>query len=329
MYDVEDSSEEEDTQHISAFSKFDESIEVRNAEDIESPVISMFDNPGSRNRSKSPDESSREIGIDSSRRKSARSRYAERDDDRIEPFRKSMTLLDDPSDSEETDEDDIRGTNLARTIEYYDPKQFDDIQASAEVKELFQNITRYTPQKIELNFKLAPFIPDYIPAVGDIDAFLKVPRPDGKADKVGLTVLDEPCTDQSEPAVLYLLLRSRSKSAGLEKQSVIKRVENAEKNGKSVDKWIEDMNQLRGSKHAPSVQLTAPTPDIDALMQHWPFELEQKLTDMNLDLSKLDCDVSQLADIVCTLLDIPVHENKRLEALHVLFSLYLEVRDHR
>ena len=33
---------------------------------------------------------------------------------------------------------------------------------------------RYTPQSIELDHKLRPFIPDYIPAVGDIDAFLKV-----------------------------------------------------------------------------------------------------------------------------------------------------------
>ena len=35
---------------------------------------------------------------------------------------------------------------------------------------------RYTPQSIDLEFKLKPFIPDFIPAVGDIDAFLKVNR---------------------------------------------------------------------------------------------------------------------------------------------------------
>lgn len=32
----------------------------------------------------------------------------------------------------------------------------------------------YTPQSIELEHSLKPFIPDFIPAVGDIDAFLKV-----------------------------------------------------------------------------------------------------------------------------------------------------------
>lgn len=29
---------------------------------------------------------------------------------------------------------------------------------------------------IEINSKLKPFIPDYIPAVGDVDAFIKVKK---------------------------------------------------------------------------------------------------------------------------------------------------------
>lgn len=37
--DIRDSSEEEDTHNISAFTKFDESIVVRNAEEIKSPII--------------------------------------------------------------------------------------------------------------------------------------------------------------------------------------------------------------------------------------------------------------------------------------------------
>ena len=45
---------------------------------------------------------------------------------------------------------------------------------SSELKELFQHIGRYTPQSVELETRLRPFIPEYIPAIGDIDAFLKV-----------------------------------------------------------------------------------------------------------------------------------------------------------
>jgi len=179
-----------------------------------------------------------------------------------------------------------------------------------------------------LSYKLIPFIPDYIPAVGDIDAFIKVPRPDGVEDKIGLTVLDEPCTDQSDPAVLHLQLRSQLRSAGAaSRQAVVKRIEDAERNSKSIDKWIDDMNQLHRSKHPPAVQLSRPMPDIDSLMQQWPSEVEDKLNELQLDLSRLDCDLPQLVDVVCNLLDIPTRENTRLEALHTLFTLYLEIRD--
>ena len=56
----------------------------------------------------------------------------------------------------------------------YDPAEFQHLQVSNELKELFQHITRYTPQTIDLETRLKPFIPEYIPAIGDIDAFLKV-----------------------------------------------------------------------------------------------------------------------------------------------------------
>ena len=72
---------------------------------------------------------------------------------------------------------------------------------------------RYKPHNIELETKMRPFIPDYIPAVGDIDPFVKVPRPDGKADNLGLDNLDEPAAVQSDPNVLQLQLRAVSKSS--------------------------------------------------------------------------------------------------------------------
>ena len=70
---------------------------------------------------------------------------------------------------------------------------------------------RFQPQDIILETKLKPFIPEYVPAIGDIDAFLKVPRPDGKEDALGLIVLDEPSSKQSDPHVLGLEMRYKSK----------------------------------------------------------------------------------------------------------------------
>lgn len=78
---------------------------------------------------------------------------------------------------------------------------------------------RYVPQQLNLDYKFKPFVPEYLPAVGDIDAFLKVVPPEttlsGKPfdltkPHLGLVVLDEPAANQSDPALLHLRLRSAS-----------------------------------------------------------------------------------------------------------------------
>lgn len=71
----------------------------------------------------------------------------------------------------------------------YNPMQYANLKVSAEISELFQYIARYRPHEIELETRLKPFIPDYIPAIGEVDAFLKVPRPDGAEEKLGLVLL--------------------------------------------------------------------------------------------------------------------------------------------
>lgn len=46
-----------------------------------------------------------------------------------------------------------------------------------------------------------------------MDDQIKVPRPDGKPDFLGLTVLDEPALRQSDPALLALRLRHSLRTA--------------------------------------------------------------------------------------------------------------------
>jgi intraflagellar transport protein 46 len=82
---------------------------------------------------------------------------------------------------------------------------------------------RYRPQLIEIEAKLKPFIPEMIPAVGDIDAFIKVDRPDGAVETLGLNILDEPSLQQSDPSVLDLRLRSVYKQSST-KAIVIKQM---------------------------------------------------------------------------------------------------------
>jgi len=62
----------------------------------------------------------------------------------------------------------------------------------------------YKPQMVDLETKIKPFIPDYIPTVGTIEDFLKPERPDANKETLGLTVIDEPCLDQTDPYILDL-----------------------------------------------------------------------------------------------------------------------------
>jgi hypothetical protein len=77
-------------------------------------------------------------------------------------------------------------------------------QVSDEIKELFGFIGRYTPHAVELETRIRPFIPDFVPAIGDVDPFIKPPRPDGKEEALGSKYLDEPSANQSDPTVLNL-----------------------------------------------------------------------------------------------------------------------------
>ena len=62
----------------------------------------------------------------------------------------------------------------------YDPSQFSDLPVGGDVKDLFKMIGRYQPITMDIDTKVKAFIPDFIPTVGEVDAFLKMPRPDGE-----------------------------------------------------------------------------------------------------------------------------------------------------
>lgn len=240
----------------------------------------------------------------------------------------ASTLSDgDSSDDSETtsddDDDDDNGTALEGA---YDPADYEGLNVSQEIKELFQYITRYTPQTIELEHKLKPFIPEYIPAVGDIDAFIKVPKPDNTSSLLGLTVLDEPCAKQSDPTVLDLKLRSISKMTGM-KQMQVRSLENAQKNTKSIDAWITSIEGLRRTKPPQNVHYTKSMPDIEQLMQEWPAEFEELLSKIELPSAEMNCDLQKFVDTICSILDIPVYKGNRVQSLHVLFSLFMEFKN--
>ena len=77
------------------------------------------------------------------------------------------------SDNNSEEEDDDEDVAAPPPEGMYDPSDYEYLNVSSEIKELFNYIVRYTPQTIEIETRFKPFIPEYIPAVGDIDAFLK------------------------------------------------------------------------------------------------------------------------------------------------------------
>lgn len=222
------------------------------------------------------------------------------------------------SSSEETDkvEPKLEGA--------YNPKDYENLPVSQEIKELFTYISRFSPQVQDLDTRLKPFIPDFIPAVGDIDAFIKIPRPDGKITGLGLDQLDEPCASQSDPTVLDLQLRAISKMT-VTRGLTVRSVEPTADLSKAIDSWIGSIGELHRTKPPQTVHLSYPMPDIEALLQEWPSEFEELLRSTDLPSAELDVPLKDYTDIVCGLLDIPVHKN-RIQSLYVLFTLFSEMR---
>ncbi|XP_077971128.1 intraflagellar transport protein 46 homolog [Styela clava] len=235
----------------------------------------------------------------------------------------TMSEGDSSEDSDSSSGDEENGTALEGA---YDPADYEGLNVSVEIKDLFQYITRYTPQTIELEHKLKPFIPEYIPAVGDIDAFIKVSKPDNSSSLLGLTVLDEPCAKQSDPTVLDLQLRSISKMSGI-KAMQVRSLKDAQTNPKSVESWIESIEDLRRTKLPQNVHYTKSMPDIEQLMQEWPPEFEALLSKVRLPSADLDCDLQKYIDMICAVLDIPIYPGNKVQSLHVLFSLYMEFKN--
>jgi len=210
----------------------------------------------------------------------------------------------------------------------YNPADYANLRVAPEVQELFQYISRYTPHTIELDTKLKPLIPDLIPAIGEVDAFLKIPQPDGKNSELGLTQLDEPCLNPSDPSILDLQLRSLAKHANIEPLEV-RSIEDPDKNPKEVKSWVDRIADLHRSKPAASVQYSRRMPDIEQLMQVWPAEFEEYITQNGYpNLAEMDMDLSEYVKLLATLLDVPVYD-QLTDTLHVIFTLFAEFKSNQ
>lgn len=147
----------------------------------------------------------------------------------------------------------------------YNPAEFANLQVSSEVKDLFEYIQRYKPQKIDLDTKLKPFIPEYIPCVGEVDSFLKMPKPDGTKEDLGITVLDEPALNHEDKTVIELRY-IQEKNVVRATPMTVEAIDNADKKPKEVSRWIKSVQDLHKTRPPPTVNYTKQMPDVEGLM---------------------------------------------------------------
>merc|ERR1712168_188183 len=239
------------------------------------------------------------------------------------PRQQGTSNLHNQSESEEDDDEDESegdesGDDLEATMPKYDPKEFENLDVNDDIKHVFELITAYQPQTVEIETRLYPFVPDFIPSVGDIDPFIKIPRPDGIDDGAGLLWVDEPSPEeQTDPGALELKLQTRHR--GITPQASVRRVKPHDEN--ALNKWIDSVREIHTSAPAPSVQYSGPVPDIEKLMEAWPTELQDQMSSFELPDGPIDI----VADCACALLYIPI--TNRVHALHQLFTLYQAVNE--
>lgn len=219
----------------------------------------------------------------------------------------------------------------------YNFKQFENLDASfpVELKEIMQFIPKFSPQNIEIDYKLQVFIPEFFPSVGDIDAFLKVVTPEplkaidktqlNEINRLGLEVLDEP-GEQSEEALLQIKLRSIFAKPLAAPSALVK-------SPKDIEKWIQEIQSLHASRiHDNLMQQHQTQINIDNLMTEWPSDIERQM-DTCYPSANLNCSLSEYVKIICNLFDIPVENPDNhydyIRALNILFNLYTAIRNEK
>ncbi len=84
---------------------------------------------------------------------------------------------------------------------------------------------------------MKPFVPDFVPAVGEVDAFLKMSKPDGTKEDLGIIVLDEPALNNEDKTVLELKY-VQSKNVVRATPMDVDSIEQADKKPKEIARWI-------------------------------------------------------------------------------------------
>ncbi|XP_055921613.1 intraflagellar transport protein 46 homolog [Eupeodes corollae] len=318
---------------------YDEEIKIDGSEPIKLDKVQSA-SKGSRRASAIGSAAARRRAIhakpDGLPRSSSTTTNEDDDDDQLDGAgAKGLVDDSDASDSESEDSKEFRehqqhGTRLIS------PSSWDNLSLPQEIKELFPFISKYTPQLIETEYHLQPFIPEYVPAVGDVDAFLRVSFPpvmerrreqdiQEHLQKMGLHFLDEPSGQQSEPSLLSIKLGSvltgSARSHSASQVPVAKSI-------KDVDKWITEVEHIHLGQSNHNVQ---PEKDIETMMIDWPQSYATLENDLKKAYNDDNLSLVEYIRVLCEKLDIdcgPASSGELTQAqciqkVYTLFSMYL------
>lgn len=194
-------------------------------------------------------------------------------------------------------------------------------ESAAELLPLFEIMSNFQPPEIEITSHFKPFLPELIPAIGAIDAFIKIPRPDGQLDHLGLTILDEPSIAQANSQVLKMELREKFavSSSNAHGDGYIGELE--KKDDKAITSFLDAVEDIHRNRPPPTMRYSTKMPEFEELMELWPDELDNAMKSLPLPNADLDLSVDEYTRVICAILDIPIKGNT-IESLHVLFSLF-------
>ena len=180
---------------------------------------------------------------------------------------------------------------------------------------------------------MKPFVPNFIPSIGEVDAFLKINRPDNQLEELGLSMLDEPTVNGVDPVIFSLDLSYTGKNKNINPNLIIKTVDNAEKKPKDIQSWIDSIDNLHQKKMSSNISYSKNMPDVESLMQVWPDGIENLLSNIDFPDGSIAMPLDGYAKIICNMLDVPLHklsdERSIIEALHLIFSVYYEFKENQ
>ena len=206
----------------------------------------------------------------------------------------------------------------------------DNYDSTPELAGLFTIISKFQPDDVELTPHFKPFLPELIPAIGSIDAFIKIPRPDGEEDLNGLVILDEPSIVQSNPQILTMQLKEKygiveSESAT---DGYIGKIEDPQNDMKALQSFVDSIEEVHRTRPPPTIIYSYRMPEISDLMEVWDEKMEQALQTLPIPSADIDLSLEEYAKVLCAILDIPVKGNI-IESIHVLFSLFSQFKENQ